>query len=198
MVVIRKRDRSSQLLSPLPLVSSGRNKSIATSSPFTFERSMSAKPWMIRRSSYTSSSSSSNNYYSDYETETENDDTSNRAWKLLACLILCLAPWTPVYGQYNSMQQQRKVIDLAIEEHQQIADQLHLLADEITTAKKDLRESTARNNNSYKRLKDLHITLDLENQKYLAAEESEEVLLKRIDRVERLIQQYDKEHLESR
>lgn len=96
------------------------------------------------------------------------------------------------------MQEQKQLVDLAIEEHQQIADQLHLLADEITKAKKDLRETTARNDNSYRQLKNLHIELDLENEKYLAAERMEEVFMERIDRLERLIQKYDREDLESR
>ncbi|CAJ1939243.1 unnamed protein product [Cylindrotheca closterium] len=193
MVVVRKRDRSS-LSSPLPLVSTGRNRSIATSSPFIYEQNMPPKPWMIRRSSH---SSSSIPRYADY-TKQMDDDDGNRSWKLLGCLVLCLAPWIPVSGHYNAMQQQKQLVDLAIEEHQQTADQLHLLADEITSAKKDLRETTARNDNSYKRLKDLHMALDLENEKYLATEQMEEVLLERVDRIERLIQKYDREDLESR
>ena len=194
MVVVRKRDRSF-LPTPLPLVSAGRNKSIATSSPYKFEQStMTPKPWMIRRSSY----SGPKNYYADITREMDDETSSSRHWKLLMCFILCFAPWIVVFRDYNAMQQQKQLVETAIVEHQEVADQLHLMADEITKAKEDLRESTARNHNAFKQLKNLHIAMDLENEKYLAAERMEEVLIERIDRVERLIQKYDMEDLESK
>lgn len=117
---------------------------------------------------------------------------------MFALFILCFLPWIPVYFDHKSAQQQKQLVDAAILEHESVANQLHVMADEITKANEELRVSTARNHNSYKQLKNLHIALDLESEKYLAAERMEEVLLERIDRIERLIQKYDREDLESR
>lgn len=191
-VTPRKRDRH-YLSTPLPFLSpGGRNRSIATSRPSIFEHGIASKPWTNRRSS----SYPSRNFYTEYAKAMEIHDGSRISWKHLACVILCLAPWIPVHGHYNNVQNERQIVDNAIEEHYMLADELHNLADEITSAKKELRESKERNDDSYNSLKELHGALDLENDKYLAAEEMEEVLLQRIDRVERLVQKFDSEDLE--
>jgi hypothetical protein len=179
------------LSSPLPLNSSQRNRSIATSRPSTYESIKTAKPWMTQSSSSLYSSSS---YYSQYTSSIDNN--KKNLWKLSACVILMFLPWIPNVGRYNTIQTQQQQLERAILEQNDLASKLHELTDAISMAKTQLHDATSRNEKSYKKLQKLHGALDLESAKYLAAEETEEMLLNRMEKIEITIQENDRKNIE--
>jgi hypothetical protein len=105
-------------------------------------------------------------------------------------------PWISNVGRYNTIQTQRQQLEGAILEQNDLASKLHESTNAISMAKKQLHDATSLNEKSYKKLKKLHGALDLESAKYLAAEETEEMLLNRMEKIEKTIQENDREHIE--
>lgn len=105
-------------------------------------------------------------------------------------------PWIPNVERYHTVKIERRQVELAIAENQNLAAELHELSDGLSAAKTELHDATSRNEKAYKKLKKLHGELDLDSQKYLKAEETEGVYLNRIERLEKTIQEIDKYMIE--
>lgn len=105
-------------------------------------------------------------------------------------------PWIPNVERYNTIQTQRQQLQGAILEQHDLASKLHEVTDALSIAKNQLHDATSHNEKSYKKLKKLHGALDLESAKYLAAEETEEMLLNRMEKVEKTIQENDRKNIE--
>eukprot|EP00980_Cylindrotheca_fusiformis_P011466 scaffold2659_cov107-Cylindrotheca_fusiformis.AAC.9 len=188
VLIARNRD---SLSTPLPVSTSQRNRSIATSCPATYENIRIGKAW---RSQSMSSLGSTSNYYSEYTASIESD--KSYFWKLSACVILIFIPWIPNIGHINTLKAQRYQLELAIAAQHDFATELHDLSDDINGAKEKLHAITNRNEKAYRRLKKLHGELDLDSEKYLKAEKTEEVLVNRIERIEKTIQANDRKQIQ--
>jgi hypothetical protein len=126
-------------------------------------------------------------------------------WRVLPCLVLILLPWIPNQFVRNQVRSSKRAIETIIREQKDMVENLDQTTEKIKQLKQDVENLHKDNELSFQELKQngkspenlaagdetvegsSSIT-DMESDEYSKMEEEEEVLINRIDRLEKNIQ----------
>ncbi len=126
-------------------------------------------------------------------------------WRLLPFLVLILLPWIPNQFMQSQMRSKKLALETVMQEQKDMVKQLDETTEKIKNLKKEIDNLHKDNELSYQELKqngknpgnlasgDSSVTAtssitDMESEEYAKLEEEEEVLVNRINRLERTIQ----------
>ena len=126
-------------------------------------------------------------------------------WRVLPCLVLIILPWIPNQFTKHQIRLKRHILDTVVQEQKNMVKKLDETTEKIKNLKIEVDQLHKDNELSYQELKqngktpenlaagDESVTTtssitDMESDEYAKLEEEEEILMKRIDRLEKGIQ----------
>ena len=170
-----------------------------------------------RNTSYSSLPDVDENYYGKSASDADNKyhKRSNNTgsmplqsfllWRVVPCLVLILLPWIPNQFVRNQVKSKKLALETIVQEQKDMVKKLDETTEKIKHLKREVEDLHRDNEFSYQELKnngktpenlaagDESVTTassitDMESEEYAKMEEEEEVLMNRIDRLEKSIQ----------
>ena len=172
---------------------------------------------------YYGQSGSNSNFGSDHDDKYQKRSSNTGSmplqsfllWRVIPCLVLVLLPWIPNQFVRNQVRSKKLVLETIVQEQKDMVKKLDETTEKIKNLKKEVEDLHKDNELSYQELKhngktpqnlaagDESVTIassitDIESEEYAKLEEEEEILMNRIDRLEKRIQKDSAKRLTDR
>ena len=152
-----------------------RNASVATSNP-TFHET----EWMIHKATA--------NRHAAYERTQAIQKIA--LWKILPGLVLIIVPWILGRQSEARVRDKKLEIDQLLEINKSLVQELELTTSDIRSLQQEAESLERANENTFQELKkNGGEAIDLQNEHYLAVEVVEDTLIRRIDELQKFIQE---------